>query len=136
MLAVQALYTLLLATAAVAAPFASTDLARTDAPPSLLRRNGPKPGTEWYGLLNNQWDDAHQNVVLRAWDGAMNMAKAASTSLLDMSAEGQLWMELDEACKGRKGTPSGWNCLRMYYAKENPAYHQMFGADPENIQMS
>ena len=67
----------------------------------------------------------------------MVLAKRSHESLNELNAEAQQWLEKDPECKKTKKSSNEFNnCLRMYLAKENPAYTQMFGADPENLDMS
>ena len=67
----------------------------------------------------------------------MVLAKQSRASLESLDAEGQKWIAENPDCKKTKKSSNEFNkCFRMYIAKENPAYTQMFGADPENLGMS
>ena len=53
------------------------------------------------------------------------------TDLWDSAA--QLSNELKSECGGFKSSAEKNNCYRTFLASVNPAYGQLFGADPENV---
>lgn len=77
--------------------------------------------------------------MVKAWRNAKALAAAAKASLDDLipgnSPSAQIHLETAQ-CVGDKNSRPYLNCLRMAIARSNPAYTQLFGADPENIGLS
>ncbi|KAI9752611.1 MAG: hypothetical protein M4579_005559 [Chaenotheca gracillima] len=123
-------------------PAASPLAVREPPTKAIVKRNlqtDAPAGTRWQAYPYYQWDDAHKDFVVNAWNGAMAMAKAAADAL-DNIAPGspsyQLFVENSPLCKGtKKSTAEFNNCIRRFIANSNVAYGQLFGADPENLEL-
>ncbi|KAF8856237.1 hypothetical protein BDZ45DRAFT_745674 [Acephala macrosclerotiorum] len=118
---------------------------------NLFRRYVPEttapPSTIWQGVNGNQWDTWSQDVVVKAWAEMMEMAKYAVEKIEEVmpdSAAYQLFQQqttlVNGVCQSMKkdttrSTPEYLLCYRTFIAAHNLAYGQLFGADPENIQL-
>ncbi|KIN00028.1 hypothetical protein OIDMADRAFT_55916 [Oidiodendron maius Zn] len=105
------------------------------------------PSTIWQGLPGSQWDDSSKDQVVKAWNMAMKLATTSVASLEDLLPGSNNYdaflhqtVVVDGVCKAMKSDPTRTTnqyllCYRTFLAANNLAYGQLFGADPENIQL-